>query len=213
MSERKMVLRWTPLARITHWLLFLGVTVAIITGLPVLDGRLRFLYTLVGGETGRTILHYYFTTVVLGIAVPLVIARGIEAYRRGEESWWPGWADIRKGLVIAARWLKLTDKYPEIGFHHPMEKLLLISVHMGLLLLGISGIPMAILNIGPEYRALLLLIHDIGFLMVAVPIVGHFMLAINPVNWETLRAMFTHGKVSVEWAKHHHPGWKIEEQH
>ncbi len=211
MSEQK-VLRWTILARITHWLLFLGVTIATITGLPVLDGRFKFLYTLIGGHTVREILHYYFTTIVLGAAIPLAVARAIEAYKRGEESWWPGWSDIRKAIIVAAHWLRLTKKYPEIGFHHPMEKLLLLTVHIGLILLGISGIPMALLQVGPEYHALLLLIHDIGFLMVIIPITGHFMLAINPVNWETLRAMFTDGKVSVEWAKHHHPGWLKKQQ-
>jgi len=206
------VLRWTKLARVTHFLLFLGVLIGVITGLPVLDGRLfRFLYTLVGGEVGRDFLHHYFITIVLGLALPLVIARGIESFKRKEESWWPGWRDIRESLIIAARWFKLTKRKPEIGFHHPLEKLLLLSTHVGLLLLGISGIPMALLNIGYEYRALLLLIHDIGFMLVIIPIIGHFMLAINPVNWETLKAMFLRGYVSVKWAKKHHPGWKIEE--
>lgn len=211
-DQDKKVLRWTKLARTTHFLFFLGVLTGVLTGLPVLDGRLfRFLYDLVGGELGREFLHYYFITIVLGIAAPLVVARGIEAYKRREESWWPGWKDIRISLVIVARWFKLTKRKPEIGFHHPLEKFLLLSTHIGLLLLGLSGIPMALLGVGYEYRALLLLIHDIGFLLVIIPIIGHFMLAINPVNWEALKAMFTSGYVSAKWAKKHHPAWSIQE--
>lgn len=209
--SRGYVLRWSILARITHWLLFVGVTLAILTGLPVLNGEtFRFMYTLTGGEVGRKIIHHYLVSVLLVIALPLTIARGIEAFKRGEESWWPGWADIRSMIKVSLRWFGLTKEYPVIGFHHPMEKLLLLSVHIGLLLLGISGLPMVFLNIGYEYRALLLLIHEIGFLLVLIPIVGHFMLAINPVNWPVLKAMFTNGQVPQRWAEKHHPGWKPE---
>jgi len=93
-----------------------------------------------------------------------------------------------------------------------MEKLLLISVHIGLILLGVSGIPIVLLNIGYEYRSLPMLIHDIGFILVIIPIAGHFMLAINPVNWPTLKAMFIDGYVPKEWALKHHPSWKSEDE-
>jgi formate dehydrogenase gamma subunit len=207
-----MVERWTLLARVTHWLLFIGVTLGILTGLPVLDGeRFYFLYIISGGEFGRELIHHYLTIVFLGIAAPLTIARAIQGLmREGEESWWPGWEDIRKALKITGRWFGLTKDYPEIGFHHPFEKILILSVHLGIILLGISGIPMVLLNLGYEYKALLLLIHDIGFLLVVIPLAGHFMLAINPINWKTLKAMFTNGKVPLKWAKKHHPGWKVE---
>lgn len=36
-----------------------------------------------------------------------------------------------------ARWLGLTTRYPTIRFHHPIEKLFLLSVHFGLPFLGI----------------------------------------------------------------------------
>ncbi len=206
------VLRWPKLARITHWLFFIGVTIAILTGLPVLDGSsFRFLYVLTGGETGRTILHYYATIVLLGVAAPLAVLRAIQSYRsRYEGGWWPGWSDVRDSIRIALRWLGLRKEYPTIGFRHPLEKFLVVSVHAGLILLGASGIPIVLFNVGYEYRALLLAVHDIGFLLVIIPLIGHFMLAINPVNWPTLKAMFTNGKVPVSWAKKHHPGWKIE---
>lgn len=206
------VVRWTRLARLTHWLLFLGVVIGFITALPVIGGEPLYpLYILLGGEYGREFLHYYVTTIILIIAIPLVIARALQGLTRsGEESWWPGWGDIRKAILITGRWFGLTKRYPEIGFHHPMEKLLILSIHTGLILLGLSGIPMVFLNLGYEYEALLLFIHDIGFILVFIPLAGHFMLAVNPVNWVTLKAIFTHGRVPVEWARSHHPSWKIK---
>lgn len=69
---------------------------------------------------------------------------------------------------------------------------------------------MAFFNI-TQYKPLLLIIHDIGFLLIITIIAGHIMLAINPTNWETLKAMLTNGKVSITWVKKHHPGWKIDE--
>jgi len=82
-------------------------------------------------------------------------------------------------------WLGIEKEYPEIGFHHPMEKFLLISFAIGIILLGISGIPLAFYfnELSKEIIANLLLIHDIGFILVIVPLAGHFMLAINSVNW------------------------------
>ncbi len=210
MRSEKMVRRWSKLARATHWLLLLGVTIGFITGLPVFDGKLfGFIYNVLGGEEVRETLHYYVTIILLAPAIPLIIARAIQA--RGEEWWWPSWREIRDAFTVMARWLGITKKYPLIGFHHPIEKLFLLLVHFGVLLLGISGILMVFDILGVRYKAVLLLIHDIGFIMTAIPLAGHFMLAINPLNWETLRAILTHGMVSEKWARRHHPGWRISE--
>ena len=209
-SERR-IKRWSRLARITHWLLLIGVSIGFVTGLPVLDGELfGFLYNLMGGEVVREALHYYATIILLAPAIPLIVARAVQA--RGEEWWWPSWGEIRDAFTVMGRWLGLTKKYPVIGFHHPIEKLFLLSVHFGVLLLGVSGILMVFNLLGVQYKAALLLIHDIGFIMTSVPLAAHFMLAINPVNWETLRAILTDGMVSERWARRHHPGWRIRRE-
>ncbi len=204
--------RWSLLARVTHWLLFIGVTAGFITGIPIFLGIKDPIYS--NPDLTRTI-HYYLTTIPLIIAVPLVIMRAIEVLYRhaGEESWWPGWRDIRVAIKITLHWFKLSKEYPKIGFHHPMEKVLILLVHTGVILLGVSGIPMAFFEVPAELRNLFILTHMIGFILVSIPLAGHFMLAINPVNREALKAMFTSGEVSREWAEKHHPEWieKIKE--
>ncbi|MCS7127209.1 MAG: cytochrome b/b6 domain-containing protein [Thaumarchaeota archaeon] len=201
------VLRWNRTARIAHWLMVIGVTAGFVSGLPVLDGRLfKPIDDLLGGEAVREFLHYYVTTVFLGAAIPLVFVRGIAA--RGDEWWWPSWDEVKQAVRVALHWFGLSREYPVIGFHHPMEKLFLMSVHFGLVLLGLSGVLMVFADLGPTYKFVLLMLHDIGFLMVSVPLAGHFLLAVNPVNWQALRAIFTDGKVDLSWARHHHPGWK-----
>lgn len=65
--------------------------------------------------------------------------------------------------------------------------------------------------LGVQFKAILLLIHDIGFIVTVVPLAGHFMLAINPVNWETLTAILTNGMAPERWARRHHPGWRMKE--
>ncbi|MDW8063867.1 MAG: cytochrome b/b6 domain-containing protein [Candidatus Caldarchaeum sp.] len=205
------VLRWTRLARVTHWLMFVGVTIGFITGLPTLLGaEFKWIYDLLGGEAVREFLHYYVTILILGPAIPLTIARAFQA--REAEWWWPSWRDIRDAMTVAFRWIGLTKKYPQIGFHHPLEKIYLLAVHVGLLLLGVSGILMVFDVLGTRYEATLLLIHDFGFILTGLPLAAHFFLSINPVNWEALRAIFTDGKVSVKWAKKHHPAWPVETQ-
>lgn len=204
------VVRWSKLARVTHWLLFLGVTVGFVTGLPTLLGvQFKWVYDLLGGEAVREFLHYYATIIILGPAIVLVIARAFQA--REAEWWWPSWRDIREAVTIAFRWLGLTKKYPKIGFHHPLEKIYLLAVHVGLIMLGGSGILMVFDVLGTKYEATLLLIHDVGFILTGVPLVAHFFLSINPVNWEALKAIFTDGKVSLKWANKHHPAWLQKE--
>ncbi|MEN3048318.1 MAG: cytochrome b/b6 domain-containing protein [Candidatus Caldarchaeales archaeon] len=202
------VLRWNRTARIAHWLLFVGVTAGFISGLPVLDGRLfKPLHDLLGGEAVREFLHYYVTTVFLGAAIPLIVIRGATA--RGDEWWWPSWDEIRQAIRVILHWFGLSREYPTIAFHHPLEKVFLMTVHFGLFLLGISGIPMIFTDLGPTYKFVLLLVHDFGFLLVGVPLAGHFLLAVNPANWQALRAIFTDGKVNRSWASRHHPGWQL----
>lgn len=205
-SEQQKILRWNRITRLTHWLLFIGVTAGFLTGLPVLDGkRFIFLYHVLGGEAGREFIHHYFVTAVLVSAIPFVVLRAVSA--RYEEWWWPCWAEIRQAVNIALRWIGLRKDYPKIGFHHPLEKIYLMISHLGLILLGASGIPMVFFNITPNLKAILLLIHDTGFFILAVPLVGHLMLSINPANRQVLKAMFYDGKVTIEWAMKHHPLW------
>ncbi len=213
MAELERVVRWDRLARAIHWLFVVSVGIGIITGLPTLDGeRFNALIYLVGGRELRAVLHHYFITAALSAAFVLILIRFAIVVRRpleetGEE-WVPTTKDFKDSLTIALNWLGFKRPRPPIGFHHPLEKYYIHIMHLGLLLLGISGIPLAFLDVGP-YRWLLLLTHDLGLVILIPPLVGHIMLAVNPVNWETLKAVFIDGKVSVAWAKKHHPAWKV----
>ncbi|MGC8948871.1 MAG: cytochrome b/b6 domain-containing protein [Thermoprotei archaeon] len=217
MKDERKVLRWDKIARTIHWLFIIGVTAGLISGLPVFDGKIfGILYNLIGGSSNRIILHYYITTITLSIAIPLVLYRLLCLTRqcdllikRGED-WLPCTADIKKSVLIFLGWFGVCKERPIIEYHHPLEKFAVIGLHIGLVLLGISGIPMAFFNV-EQYKTLLLITHDIGFMLVTIIVIGHVMLALNPVNWETLKAMLTNGKVSITWAKEHHPGWKIDE--
>ncbi len=217
MKDERKILRWDKTARLIHWLFIIGVTAGLISGLPVFNGKIfGILYNLIGGSSNRIILHYYITTITLGIAIPLVLYRLICLTRqcdllikRGED-WLPCTADIKKSVLIFLGWFGVCKERPIIEYHHPLEKFAVIGLHTGLILLGISGISMAFFNM-EQYKTLLLITHDIGFMLVAIIVIGHVMLALNPVNWETLKAMLTNGKVSVTWVKEHHPGWKIDE--
>lgn len=198
------VIRWGLVERIAHLFAFAGVTLATITGLPVLNGNIFYpLIILIGGPLVRTFIHRYIVTALLAIACILYL---IKVYKNGIGVF-PTLKDLKDALKIAMHWLRLTDEYPEIDFHHPMEKFLALSVGIGIIILGASGIPLAFMNINKMIAPLLILLHDIGFALVFIPIAGHFMMAINPSNWESMKAMFYDGKVSLKWAIHHHPAW------
>lgn len=203
-TEKKYIVRWSLTERLAHYFAFIGVTTATITGLPVLDGK-RFypLLLIVGGPMVRAFLHRYVVTATLTIASILYL---VKVYRSGVGVI-PRLKDFKDAITISLHWIGRSKEYPELDFHHPMEKLLSLSVGVGILLLGASGIPLAFGEVGKHLTTLLILVHDLGFAMVFIPIAGHFIMAINPSNWEALKAMFYHGKVSLEWALHHHPAW------
>jgi formate dehydrogenase subunit gamma len=203
-----MLTKWSGIDRLTHWLLFIGVTTAIITGLPIFEESLfGFLLPLrqVPLPPPFTI---HFIGALLMIAAVLIHVVYRAASGRSSEIWF-GSKDIKDFGLITRHWFGLTKNYPRLGPHHPGQKAIywLVAV-VGLLLTGGSGL---IMKFRPDFAetwiTTAILVHDIGFILMLTLLVGHFILAITRTNWPVLKAMFVTGKVSVSWARHHHPEW------
>jgi cytochrome b subunit of formate dehydrogenase len=52
-------------------------------------------------------------------------------------------------------------------------------------------------------------VHDIAAVVFLTAVLAHFYLAVL-INPESLRSVFG-GRVSLSWARVHHPDWKIDE--
>jgi formate dehydrogenase subunit gamma len=213
------VLRWRRNDRVSHLLLVTGVVLATVTGLPLFDNGLfwplgyafdfglpaSFMGLL--GVTLRGLLHRVGAIIIVGaILIHLWSRRG-----RWKTEVLMNKEDVKALLTLAKYNLRLTRDYPSIGFHHPGEKAVyLLAGVVGISGLSVSGLILWFPSLAPGYQSAALLVHDLAFATVAVIIAGHFLLALNPANRAVLKAMFGDGKVPLDWARGHHPGWKVE---
>ena len=94
--------------------------------------------------------------------------------------------------------------------HNVLVAYMSLILIIGLVFLSISGVLMVyreFLDItAAEYRVLLLL-HDIGFYLVLLFLYVHLYASFHPANRPLLTAMFSDGKVALEWVKEHMAGW------
>ncbi|MEM3183688.1 MAG: hypothetical protein QXL87_04435, partial [Nitrososphaerota archaeon] len=78
MKEAEYVERWSPLDRLTHLLILLGVVIGVVSGIPQLQLEIlgynlgdsfRWITDVIGGEVIRRLLHRYVVTVLIGVAI------------------------------------------------------------------------------------------------------------------------------------------------
>lgn len=209
--KTKTIERWGVVDRVNHWLLLVGVLLGVITGLPLyipeifgFINRLLPPIALVNSTTGP---H-------LGGAVLLIAAAILHSVHAGvnrQTSMLPTKKDVSDFVAIAKHWFNPSKKYPLLGFHHPGEKAVYWGgAVMGLTLLGISGMVLWFSDTFPAYQTAALVLHDLGFGMVSVLVLGHFLLGMTRKNWPSLKAVFTTGTVPLSWAKLRHPLWTAE---
>ena len=209
--KHKMIERWGIVDRVNHWLLLVGVLLGVTTGLPLyipeifgFINRLLPPIALVNSTTGP---H-------LGGAVLLIAAailHSVHACVKRQTAMLPTRKDVSDFVAIAKHWFNPSKKYPLLGFHHPGEKAVYWGgAVMGLVLLGISGMVLWFSDTFPGYQTGALVLHDLGFGMVSVLVLGHFLLGMTRKNWPSLKAVFITGNVPLSWAKPRHPLWIAE---
>jgi formate dehydrogenase subunit gamma len=210
-----MIQKWGAVNRLSHWLLTIGVTVTIITGLPLfapsIFGFLAPLRQVVLplGFLDLTI-HFVAALLIMVAALIHVLHRLVSSK---STSVWFGWKDLREFGTIAKHWFGATKNYPRLGYHHPGQKAVYwLAAIIGIILTGVSGLILKFPGVimAESWTTVALLIHDVGFVLMSVIIVGHFILSVSRRNWPVLKAMMISGKVSVSWAKKHHPVWAEE---
>jgi formate dehydrogenase gamma subunit len=203
--------RWGIVDRVNHWLLFAGVLLALFTGFPLyfpeIFGFMNQLMPPVDVTNSITGPH-------LGGAVLLIAAamlHFVHALVKRRTAMLPTRKDMTDFIAIARHWFDDSKEYPSLGFHHPGEKAVYWGgAVVGLTLLGVSGMMLWFSDEFPTYQTLALILHDLGFGMTSVLVLGHFLLGMTRRNWPVLRAMFTTGAVPISWVKPRHSSWTEE---
>jgi cytochrome b subunit of formate dehydrogenase len=200
-----MIQKWGAVNRLSHWLLTIGVTISIITGLPLFAPSIfGFLAPLRGvvlslGFLDLTI-HFVAALFIMVAALIHVLYRLVSSK---STSAWFGWKDLREFGTIAKHWFGATKDYPRLGYHHPGQKAVYwLAAIIGLILTGVSGLILMFpgVIIAESWTTATILVHDLGFVLMSVIITGHFILAVTRRNWPVLKAMMVSGKVPISWA-------------
>jgi cytochrome b subunit of formate dehydrogenase len=197
--------KWGVVDRVTHVFLVVGVSLNILTGLPLFDKEVfGFLLPLWQIEFPFGLRLHILAAALLVVALALHLSYRLLIHKPSEIRL--TMSDIKDFLLITKHWFGLSKDYPRLGCHHPGQKMVYWGAAvLGLVVVGTSGIILAGETSPLTTGALLL--HDLAFILITAIVAGHFVLAITPSNWPVLRAMFTDGMVPLGWAMHHHPLW------
>jgi formate dehydrogenase beta subunit/formate dehydrogenase gamma subunit len=197
------LVRYTLLERAVHWTAALSFLYLAFTGLGLFTPRLAWLLTVLGGGQTARALHPIAGCVFMA-AVAVLLFKWLKdlLITPADRAW------LRRARdYLAGR----DDHVPPSGRFNAGQKLLFwCQVLLGVVLLA-SGVPLWI----PEgfsqgLRLGSLVVHCAAAILAAISLVAHIYMAVF-VTQGSLRAMIE-GKVTEEWARHHHALWAEEER-
>jgi formate dehydrogenase subunit gamma len=202
--EVSIVDRYTPGARINHWITAGSLILLALSGLAFFHPSLFFLTGLFGGGVLARMIHPWIGVILLisftGLFIRFV---RFNLWNRDDTQWMR-----RLGDVINAR----DERLPELGKYNAGQKLVFWSQTVLILILFASG-----LVIWDQYffefttlqqKRIAVLVHAIAALLAILVWIVHLYAAI----WVrgTVRAM-TRGSVTGGWAWRHHRKWLRQE--
>jgi formate dehydrogenase subunit gamma len=213
--------------RLTHWLNLILFLTLLITGLVLLEIEV-FAYivyplgapiaTLLGLDPGTgavtagvqiaRMLHrlagpLWGFIIVVYVAYLLVSGR-LETLRVLRK---PVGQQLREASTLLSHYL-LGRELPEdvrkgLDRHNVLAVYLALLLAIGVVLVGFSGLAIAYLDLTPSQHRLMLLLHDIGFYLTVIFLIGHVFAVFHPSNVILLKAMFGDGRVPLSWAREH----------
>ena len=142
---------------------------------------------------------------------------------------WVGWVFLAAFVLMAANWFSSMAIFPgdkewlrnlggylggtahlPAGKFNAGQKIFFWLATLMVVALGLTGGAMFFLRDDAQYNlSLLYTVHDIAAVVFLTAVLAHFYLAVL-INPESLRSVFG-GRVSLSWARVHHPDWKIDE--
>ncbi len=197
----KEIVRYTLFERVLHWTVALTFLYLMLTGLGLFTPKLDWLLAVLGGGQVARAWHPVVGCVFAG-AVLVQFAKWFKDLTIGP--------DDRVWLKRMRDYLAGRDaNVPPTGRFNAGQKLLFwTQAVLGVVLLA-SGIPVWFPeSFGRELRLWSIVVHSAAGVAAILSLVVHIYMA-TIVTKGALRAM-TEGKVTEEWARHHHAKWADE---
>ena len=220
---REGLIRFKPVTQVAHFFLFLGMTLCFITGLAFF---FKFGETQIFAGWGRALglptapptrqliswLHDIIGPVLILVGVVIALAASVRA--SSIRLALPTGEDVRVLVGIIKHRLGMSRERPKVGFYHPLQKVWVWTVVVGLILVGSTGLLLVLekwfaMKIMSDYaRGLVSLLHLIGAFMFFAALPIHFLMAVAPINWPVLKSQFLfRGYVPLHWWRYHHPAY------
>ncbi len=217
------ILRFKPVTQVAHFFLFLGMTMLFLTGLAfffkvgerqLFAGWGKILGLPVNPPTSQLISILHDLVGPILVLIGIVIALAFSVRPSSITMALPTRQDVETLVGIIKHRLGMARERPKVGFYHPLQKLWIWTVVVGLILTGFSGAFLVVekwfeVKILSDYwRGVMSLIHIIGAFMFYVALPLHFIIAVSPINWPILKSQFTFkGYVPLAWWRLHHPAY------
>lgn len=193
--------RYTPAARVNHWITAISLVLLALSGLALFHPSLFFLTGLFGGGQTTRIIHPWIGVVMFVSFAGLFIRFWrLNLWEPRTDSAWL--ASVR--AVLAGK----EDKVPEVGKYNAGQKLYFWLMSISIVLLFASGIVIWQQYFGGyftvEQKRIAVLVHAVTAIAAICLWIVHVYAAI----WVrgTISAM-TQGKVTGGWAWRHHRRW------
>jgi formate dehydrogenase subunit gamma len=195
--------RYTPGARVNHWLTAITLILLALSGMSLFHPALFFLSALFGGGVWARIIHPWLgCLLLLSFAGLFLRFWRFNLWEAGDSTWMGRLSDVLAGRE---------DKLPDVGRYNAGQKAVFWLMSLLILTLFLSGIVMWDAYFRDytsiDQKRLAALLHAAA----AATIIGIWIVHVYAAIWVrgTVRAM-TRGSVTGGWAWKHHRKWLRE---
>ena len=202
----KGIVRYDFGERLVHWAAAVSYVYLLLTGLALWTPALYWIAVVLGGGFLTRALH-----PIVGLLFAVVVLWMYAMWRRDMRVT----PEDRRWRAAMGHYIRNEDaQVPPAGrFNYGQKVLFWVMVWGGVALL-VSGLVLWFPNAVPRdlglVREAAILVHAVSALITIGGFIVHLYMGLAVVP-EGLSAM-THGEVSEEWARHHHPRWVEEQQ-
>jgi formate dehydrogenase subunit gamma len=205
MSKQKMIVRFSALVRVTHWMYAISFIVLAITGYLVTGSLLDWMEPFFGGLVGAMVIHRIAAVFLMGSIVISLIVRPSEIISWLKECFTFTENDALFLLTFPYKFVGMKKELPPQGFYNGGEKInSLIQIISGAMLI-VSGLFMWL---APSITPLWVYPVHVTFMMTGtVGAIGHiYLAAFNPITNKAARAIIM-GDIPEEYMIENHRQW------
>jgi len=158
-------------------------------------------------RTSHRFIGFVWGALLIVYAIHLLLSRRIEVFKPLSK---PLLQQIKEMRAVTSHYVLGKSLPPEVAKsldrHNILVSYMTIVLVIAVTLLSISGVALVFkepLGLGPSTVNLMLLLHDVGFVLGLLFVALHLFAVLHPANRPLLAAMFGDGKADLAWLKAH----------